>query len=373
MECKRTVLVVDDDDDIRITLEGILANDGYQVTTAKNGAEAIHLLHDAPPPCVVVLDLMMPVMSGWELLDQMRAEAGLAQVPVVVTSAAADRSPTDVSCILPKPLDLDALTHVVAEHCASRARAEAEQARAATERALRELARRNLELQELQRFRDDMSTLIVHDMKTPLAVVVQTLDYVLDGPLGEDEEDKRDALLGVRSAAGRLKRLVESLLDAVKLEGGKLKPNIVSIPAPDLMEMVLASRRFDARERGCALSTRGLDGLLLRADVDLLCRVMENIVDNAMRYTPRGGRVEIWAKPTEGGVVIFIGNVGSTIPPSERERIFDKFGQGSEGAGRTNLGLGLYFCRLAVEAHGGRIWVDSSDALPTIFAIELPS
>jgi signal transduction histidine kinase len=101
-------------------------------------------------------------------------------------------------------------------------------------------------------------------------------------------------------------------------------------------------------------------------------RIIDNTLDNAVRYTPRGGRISLAAEAvSDERVQIRIGNSGPAIPAEHRESIFEKYGQTSPGQGRMNLGLGLYFCRLAIVAHGGRIWVESTTDLPTIFVIEM--
>jgi signal transduction histidine kinase len=95
-------------------------------------------------------------------------------------------------------------------------------------------------------------------------------------------------------------------------------------------------------------------------------------MDNAIRYTPRMGRIVLAAVSSESQVQLRVGNTGPAIPAAKRETIFEKFGQLTQSGYRTNLGLGLYFCRLAIEAHGGRMWVDESPELPTVFCIDLP-
>jgi signal transduction histidine kinase len=99
---------------------------------------------------------------------------------------------------------------------------------------------------------------------------------------------------------------------------------------------------------------------------------VENILDNALRYTPAGGTIEIELREVGPDVEIRIGNSGFAIPVEERDKVFDKYRQESSENGRMNLGLGLYFCRLAVEMHGGRIWVEETERLPTVFALRLP-
>ncbi len=111
----------------------------------------------------------------------------------------------------------------------------------------------------------------------------------------------------------------------------------------------------------------------IQADADLLTRAVENIFDNALRYTPAGGRIEVAVEESGQAVNLRIGNTGVPIPVEFRTAIFDKYNQSASASGRLNMGLGLYFCRLATEAHGGRIWVEQTEALPTVFVIQLPA
>ncbi len=107
--------------------------------------------------------------------------------------------------------------------------------------------------------------------------------------------------------------------------------------------------------------------LEVEVDEDLLARVIENVLDNGMRYTPAGGRLRVDGAASDGQVELRIANTGPAIPAAVRRVVFEKFGQATQATGRMNLGLGLYFCRLAMEAHGGRIWVDEAPQFPTVF------
>ena len=366
--CDRTVLVVEDDEAIREAVVEVLRDDGYRVNTAKNGADAIEVLDRAPPPCVVLVDLMMPVMTGWELVTRMRSREALASVPVVVTSAASDRSPPGVDRVLQKPISLNALLSAVNEFCGAGAAASADE----HERVVRELARRNIELAELQRLRDEMSALVVHDIKNPLSVVLTTLQWVLGGAEGADEEERREALVDALSGAQRIERLVVNLLDLVKMETGGFLPRRVEVGAPELVEPLVRRSRRPAQARGIHISSTEVPAVRLAVDRDLVARALENVIENAIRPTPGGGRIEVRSSIAGDRLRIAVGNTGRTISPDVEARLFDKFGRGDAPAARGSLGLGLYFCRLAAEAHGGRIALERTADLPTVFVLEIP-
>jgi CheY-like chemotaxis protein len=114
---KHHILVVEDDPDVREIVSSLLADEGYRIQTASNGQEALSLLLSGTPPCLVLLDLMMPVMNGWQVVSAIRDHGRLSSIPIVVTSAFADRAPANVDRVLKKPLNLDSLLSAVEEFC----------------------------------------------------------------------------------------------------------------------------------------------------------------------------------------------------------------------------------------------------------------
>ena len=361
------VLLVEDDEDIRESIAEFLRDDGYEVVGARNGAVAMDLLRDGLLPSVVLTDLMMPVMTGWELVARpaRRREPGLAgrsSSPAPPPIAL----PPDSDKVLAKPLRLDVLIDCVAELC--QAASKGVEKRSV---ALQGLAQRNVELAEMQKFREEMSSLIVHDMKNPLMAIVTNLAYVLEDPL-PIEPDKHEALMESREAAERLSRLVENLLHVVKLESGRFLPDRKETSAKQVLGGLARRGETLSRDHEVKLDFIDPPDATLFVDIDLVSRALDNILDNAFRHTPRGGRIAVDALVTDTQVAIRIGNTGSSIPPSSRRAIFEKYGQASAQAGRVNLGLGLYFCRLVAEAHGGSIAVEESASLPTIFTLRLP-
>jgi K+-sensing histidine kinase KdpD len=234
----------------------------------------------------------------------------------------------------------------------------------------RMLAQRNLELIEAGRFRDDMTSMIIHDLKNPLTVILSNVDFVAESPELTDESCQ-DALRDAQVGGQRILRLIANLLDLTRLESGTMQLVRTRVRVADVTRRLVAQRALMARTTGVNMEVHVPPVIEATLDPDLVTRVMENIVDNAFRYTPRDGRIVIRAAENQGLVEILIGNSGPAIPREARKTIFEKYGQSGK-QGRMNLGLGLYFCRLAIEAHNGALTVEEGDGLPTVFAIRIP-
>jgi len=358
------ILVIDDEPLNRELVGACLDGGGHELIYAASGQEALDTIDTIGAPDLVLLDVMMPGLDGFATARRIK-ELTLDQfVPIILVTALHDQRArveglrAGADEFLTKPFDRNELVIRIAHLLALRDKGNA-------------LLRRNVELAELQRFRGEMSQLIVHDLKNPLTVVLSNLEYVLEDP--DIKVDTRNALADAKEGGRRALRLLANLLDVTRLESGRLQPQRSRVAIADVVEPVLRQRVYLARSRGIALLSDFDEATTIHADVELMVRVLENIFDNALRYTPAGGRVSFAARRANDAIELRIGNTGSAIPPDARTRIFEKFGQTGDGIGRMNLGLGLYFCRLATEAHGGRIWVEESHDLPTVFGLALPS
>jgi signal transduction histidine kinase len=232
------------------------------------------------------------------------------------------------------------------------------------------LRERNLHVLELMRFRDEMSALLIHDLKNPTAIVDLSLDFLQRQLPGLDPATS-EALIDARGATERIRRIVNNMLDLVRLEAHRLILHRESARAADLLSTVAEGRASLARQRTVSLQLEADRDLRVDVDVDLLTRVIENVVDNSLQHVPEGGHILLKAEARGDSATMLIGNDGPPVPPALRLAIFDKFCREERGGTRRNLGLGLYFCRLAMEAHGGRIWV-SDKPMPAVFGIELP-
>jgi PAS domain S-box-containing protein len=229
------------------------------------------------------------------------------------------------------------------------------------------------ERKELDALRDDMIAMIYHDLRSPLGNIVSSLE-LMDGMLPSDET-LRTMLNIARNSTGRIQRLVNSLLDINRLESGQ---QILDQNAIDPLLLIRESLRDvepAAAGRHQTLENKASSVLpLIWVDVDMIHRVFINLLENAIKYTPSGGRVEIGAQTNSGTAVKFwVRDNGPGISAADRERIFEKFTRlRSRGASPSGLGVGLAFCKLAVLGHGGQIWIESELDKGTTFWLTLP-
>jgi two-component system, OmpR family, heavy metal sensor histidine kinase CusS len=250
---------------------------------------------------------------------------------------------------------------------------EVEQARHTIEQMLGEARAQNEQLLTLQRERDQLTQFLVHDLRSPLSALTMTLSW-LESELPPDATPLLQSVKTGLAVTGRMERMIAELLDLPRLEEGKLELRVQRIDAMALLEEVRQSFAGAAQFRRLTLELEVPAGLALRGDKGLLMRVVENLVANALRHTPPGGRVRLEAGMGGGQPYLAVRNDGQPIAPEQRERLFDKYAQGlREKEARRGHGLGLYFSRLAVEAHGGRIIVEDTPVWATSFVARLPA
>lgn len=226
---------------------------------------------------------------------------------------------------------------------------------------------------ELEQLRRDLTAMVYHDLRGPLQAILGSI-YKLGDVLQNHENPAVLKLLqlGIRSTR-QLHRLVESLLDVQRLEEGKAILNKQSAEVRVLLTdaIQLAQPLAMQAEQHLKLDMAS-DLPLVNIDNDMVMRVVINLIENAIKYTPDGGNIIVGAKKAEDGVVISIKDSGPGIPEHMKQQIFDKFSRVKYTEGPKGVGLGLAFCRLAVEAHKGRIWVESEDGNGSEFLFTVP-
>ncbi|NWF65293.1 MAG: HAMP domain-containing histidine kinase [Chloroflexi bacterium] len=226
---------------------------------------------------------------------------------------------------------------------------------------------------ELDELRNDMTSMIFHDLRSPLGNIVSSLEMM--SAIIPQDETVNSMLNIAKNSTGRIQRLVNSLLDINRLEAGQTITDQNSIDPVALVRESIRDVEPSVTARQHKLVNRATTVLpLIWVDVDMIYRVLVNLLENAIKFTPVNGRIDIGAQTSEDGMFVkfWVRDNGPGIPPSESERIFEKFTRLRGKSKTSGLGVGLAFCKLAVNAHGGKIWLESELGKGTTFWLTLP-
>jgi NtrC-family two-component system sensor histidine kinase KinB len=229
------------------------------------------------------------------------------------------------------------------------------------------------ERKALDQLRNDLTSMLFHDLRSPLGNIISSLEMMR--ALIQESDDDLDAVISVaQRSSRRLSRLIDSLLDISLLESGTAvlhkSPSSIAHLLEEAIEEVQPTA--DAKDQQLEVDSFG-EGLNdIEVDHDMIRRVMINLIENAVKYTPSEGSIVVSVEPLDGEIRVLVKDTGPGIDPKDQKRIFEKFARVERKGRSKGLGLGLAFCRLAVEAHGGRIWVESGEEQGSVFSFTLP-
>jgi two-component system, sensor histidine kinase and response regulator len=362
------VLVVDDDANNRDVLSRRLRWQGHDVRIAGTGSEALQMMSEAEYD-LVLLDIMMPDMDGYEVLGHIKSDERLRHIPVIMVSALSELQSV-VRCIeagaedyLAKPFNPTLLRARIGA-CLEKKRGRDR------ESVLYEQLQSNYKkLQEVEKLRDDMRNMIVHDLRTPLTAVIIGVEMLEKfGALNDTQRE----LITVAAGGGKtLLGMINDLLDVEKMESGTTQLEYRELSAATLVAGAVAQVAALAGDGQVVLVTQVASGLPdIAGDENKLSRTLVNLIANAIKFTP-AGTVTISASSDDGSMRFAVRDTGPGIPAEAFERIFEKFGQ-LDTHSKVGTGLGLAFCKLAVEAHGGEIQVESTPELGSTFSFTIP-
>ena len=227
------------------------------------------------------------------------------------------------------------------------------------------------ERKELDSLRDDLTAMIYHDLRSPLANIVSSLD-VLSGMIGQDESVRSVWSIAVNSTE-RIQRLVNSLLDINRLESGQTVSTLQTMKPEKLIESAAKDVLPSANGRHQKIKTEIAANLPnVFVDAEMIRRVIINLLENAVKFSSVEATIEVGATRDGADVQFWVKDNGPGIPANARERIFEKFARLKDKDAPGGLGIGLAFCHLAVQAHGGKIWVESEEGKGSKFIFVLP-
>ncbi len=378
------LLVVDDSEFVRMALTDRLEELGHEVISAEHGLAALAVL-EREEVDLVLLDVQMPVMDGLTLLAKLRGIEALRGLPVLMLSDRAGVAErvgglqAGADDYLPKHCDDEELGAKVEAFLRIR------RLHDALDRERRQMAEANVQLSAMSRMKEDVTQMIVHDIKNPLGVVMGALQGLRAHLEGEMAAEDAAALLGLaEERAGAILKLAQELLDVSRLEDEAvaLAPEPVDFRA--FVARALTRHTPEASRRGLALSGPA-DGepLVVAVDEAHMARVLDNLVGNALKYTQAGGRIAIGLEAFSGRrfgergsrfLELSVSDTGPGIPPADLPRLFDRYFRAD--ARRRGLadgtGLGLHVVKRVVEAHGGWVRVESELGKGATFRVTVP-
>ena len=351
-----TILVIDDKEPNRLLLRHLFDGPQHRVLEAADGVEGLALAQQARPDCIL-LDLDMPRLGGFEVLERLAADPRMREIPVIILTATDD--------------SLDAMKRALTGGAVDYITKPISPLR--VEIRVRGAIERRRLLRELQDLRASFTSMLVHDLRAPLTVIRGYVDLLQQGKPGPVTERQRRHLGAMQTSCARMIRLIGEILDVSKLEAGRLsierQPVDLRVLTGDVVERVGPVALGKSIEVGMG----GTGGpLTLLADPARLEQVLMNLLSNAIKFTPAGGRITVELAEVGDALEVAIVDSGPGIAAWEMPLLFEKFRQTSSAKSGQGTGLGLVICRHLVEAHGGRIWAESDGKTGSRFVFRLP-
>ena len=373
------VLQIEDDPNNRRLVQKLLGAAGHEVIEAEGGVEGIRLARETLPDLVLV-DINIPDLDGYEVTLRLRGIPALKDVPIVAITAEADRDSTlAVGCdgFISKPIDAAHFAQTIDRFLKGHRewaddesevllRERTQKIVEHLEKKLVELSETNKRLEDVARLRREFLQNVSHELATPMTPVVGYLRLLLNEELGPLTDLQRKCLGSIETSTQRLRSVVDTLLDVSSLETGRMHYYTRAYDFRDVAENALAQIRPKLEERDVTLVERiPEDPLPALGDPDKLLRAMVHVLDNASKYTPIGGEVAVEVRPEGEKHLLFgVADSGPGVRPEHIARIMEPFYQvdGSVTREQGGVGLGLAFARRVTEALGGGIEISSPPA-----------
>jgi signal transduction histidine kinase len=374
-----TVLHIEDDASNRLLVRKLLVAAGHDVVDAATGLDGVRLASTASPDLVLV-DINIPHLDGYEVTLRLRGMADLRGVPIVAVTAEGDRQTSlavGADGFIAKPIDAATFARTVErflrghrerpdETGEGRLRERAEKIVERLERKIGELTDANARLEELARLRREFLQNMSHELATPLTPVVGYLRLLLNEEFGALTPLQRRSLESVESSTNRLRELIDTLLDVSALENGQMHFYEREYDFGELAARVVDGQRARAREAQVTLEVEALPtGLEAKGDPDKLRRAMAHVLDNALKFSPRGKTVAVGVREQGKGraasYAFVVADDGPGVAPDQVGRILQPFYQvdGTVTRKHGGVGLGLAFANRVAVAHAGGLEIQS--------------
>lgn len=364
MSRKPLVLVVDDEPNGFKVIDAFLKRENYELVYLASGSEALERI-DQIEPDVVLLDVMMPVIDGLEVCRQLKSNPIWEHIPIIMVTALSSKEDL-AACLaagaddfISKPVNRVELTARV--------------------RSMLRIKQQWDSLKATMHLREEMSGMMVHDLRNPVTTILLGSQFLLMKDILQGND--LDKVQRIYTAGQKLNSMINDLLLMAKMEAGQLALNYTTIPINALVTAVTSEIAEIAATRKLQLEIELPDpDLEIRGDSNLLHRALDNLLSNAIKFSPKESRIWLSVQPVPvqsqpeceaKQVIIQVADEGPGIKPELQQQIFNKYETGAAIAGVSQIGLGLSFCKMVAEAHGGRIYVKNNCPQGARFVLEL--
>ena len=386
-ENRGTILVVDDTPANLQLLESILQEKGYTVRAAISGQMALKAARHQLPD-IILLDINMPEMNGYEVCRALKSDPLLAEIPVIFVSAAVDTADKlrafeegGVDYVTKPFQPLEVIARVETHVDLARSRGELERQNKALEQALADLIQSQAQLREAKEHAEAADQIksaflatMSHELRTPLNSIIGFTGILLQGLGGPINEEQGKQLTMVRNSANHLLSLISDVLDISKIEAGQLQVVFEPFSLNESIRKIVQTVRPLVEKKGLELTTDLSDDVgMLTGDVRRVEQILLNLLSNAIKFTNQGG-ISVRSIREAGNYTVTVHDTGIGISDDDLERLFKPFFQIDTGLSRKyeGTGLGLSICKKLVELMAGSIRVESSPGKGSIFSFTLP-
>ena len=365
MKTSHTILIVDDEPHAQDVIEGFLSPEGYNLAFAASGSETIDYL-TAQIPDVILLDVLLPDVDGFEVCRQIKMKASWRHIPIIIVTVLGGK----VDLIRGFEAGADDFLHKPVNELELRARV----------RSMVRIKQQYDELKANLELREDLARMIMHDMRAPLNIIAGYSKLSQEADVGVQQ--KTEFARKIEDQARRLNSFLTDMLVVAKMEAGQLILNRSLVDINDLVNQIETSHGVIAQSNGVRLEINlPAESPEVSVDPNLFHRVLDNLVSNALKFSPAGSTV--WVnienlpgtrepQPNSSSIRVSVLDQGPGIPEDHRDRIFDKFEVAAlQRRGVAQVGLGLAFCKMVIDAHGGWIRVDENQPEGSIFTVEI--
>lgn len=357
------ILVVDDSPDNLFLVQTILEEEGYEISLAEDGRIALEQIEQSPPD-LILLDVMMPEMDGFEVTKRIRENLNLPFMPILLITAFDQPSvvkglDTGADDFIRKPVEVDELLARV--------------------RSLLRLKHAIDEREQIARQREDFVSWMTHDLRTPIVAAERMLLLFQQGALGELSPAMQEAISTMARSNRNLLAMVNTLLEVYRYEAGRKNLCFSPVNLQEVVEEVTQELSPLAKEKGLSLNYTSQENVNTKVVGDRLelHRVLTNLIGNAIKFTDTG-LVEVRLSnnhdaddPELSQVVIEVQDTGPGITPEDQKILFDRFRQGSHK--RSGSGLGLHLSKRIVDTHQGTLEIQSELDKGSLFTVRLPT